>query len=211
MNIDKFVAEHGRFRGQEIPGFREHVVPVAQEILKASRHLSSTSLANNVGHDGIDFRGSSKGTSAAAIARRLCGIPKLYVGGVDELRSAKPADPEALAIVCRDLRLDSNRYNRQTGRYGLASPIEADREFLVNIIKSCRSDWDRREYERALEVLGPPPGGRVTLEIETGPQFNGVIEALKKFVKDGNNSVDDPGLAKLDAVQAVIDRLEASL
>jgi hypothetical protein len=51
----------------------------------------------------------------------------------------------------------------------------------------------------------------VTLEIETGPQFNGVIEALKKFVKDGNNSVDDPGLAKLDAVQAVIDRLEASL
>ena len=159
MNIDKFVAEHGCFRGQEIPGFREHVVPVAQAILKASRHLSSTSLARNVGHAGIDFRGSSKGTSAAAIARGLCGIPEHSFGGVNELRPAKPAKPESVAIVCRDLRLEWNSY---TARHGgcLPAPIEDDREFLANAIKWCLDDRDRRDFQRALDVLGPRPASR---------------------------------------------------
>ena len=146
MNIDKFVAEHGCFRGQEIPGFREHVVPVAQQILKASRHLSSTSLARNVGDAGVDYRGSPKGTSAAAIARRLCGIQEHYFGGVCELRPAKPASPEAVAIVCRDLRLDFNGG-------GSPSPIESDREFLVKAVGSCQDERDRRYFQRALDVL----------------------------------------------------------
>ena len=221
MNIDKFVAEHGCFRGQEIPGFREHVVPVAQEILKASRHLSATSLARNASYGGIDYRGCSKGTSAAAIARLLCGIPEYGFGGYENDRPARPADPESVAAKCRKLRLDSNGYSRQNGSCGRPAPIEADREHLVEAIAACgEKESAKRDLQEALDILGPPPSlSFVAVKVEAGPQFNGVLEALQQYVENGHDSIDDgddgdsnaPLRAKLDAVQAVIDRLEVVL
>lgn len=132
MNIDKFVKAYGCFRGVEIPGFREHCVPVAQAILRNARHLSAHRLAYEVGAPGIDYRGCPKGQCAAAIARGLCGIPKLYVGcsEANELKPAVAADPESVERVCRDLRLCRNGYNRAYRSCGKPAPLESDRPFI---------------------------------------------------------------------------------
>jgi hypothetical protein len=104
-----------------IPGLKARV-------MKAARHLSSTRMAREMNHPGIDWRGSAKGSQAEAVAERLCGVARY--GGFESLRIPTEGEIEA---ACRRFRIAEN----SDGTFGV---IEADREDLVAAIAALRAD-----------------------------------------------------------------------
>jgi hypothetical protein len=105
-----------------IPGLKARV-------MKAARHLSSTRMAREMKHPGIDWRGSAKGSQAEGVAERLCGLAR-WGSGFESPRIPTESEIEA---ACRRFRIAEN----SDGKFGV---IEADREYLVAKIAAMRAD-----------------------------------------------------------------------
>lgn len=146
-NVEKFVLEQGHHRGEEIPGFREFVVPVADKIFEASKHLTPGALTRYAFTPGVNLIGATRSGLVAAIARRLCGVPKPPAGG--SVGSAVPAASKELESLCRELRLDRTR-----GIDSQPAPIEEDREHIKARLETGEADaWTSDTLRRALDIL----------------------------------------------------------
>jgi len=98
-------------------------------VMAAARHLSSSRMAANMNHSGIDWRGSAKGSMAEGVAERLCGLARWGSG----FESPRAPSEDEIESSCRRFRLAEN----SDGKFGV---IEADRATLVTRIAAMRAD-----------------------------------------------------------------------
>lgn len=214
----------GTHRGSSIPGYEQFVLPVIEQILASSRHLSATSLARfaNTVRSGVDYRGCSKIHSAAVIAQA-------HTPGDRERGFVGSASRADIDTLCRKLRFATNGWSRKYNQQSDPAPIESDRDYIVSRLAEIEAELakpveppssyhginriaklksQRYELTRCLEALGEGVGD-YTLRLDSKAKFFAVLTALQQFI---DNADDEQGeSAELQAAESLRDELDGVL
>lgn len=172
-NVEKFVSDHGTYKGEEIPGFREFVVPAVEKLDEASKHLTAGAVSRYAFSPGVNLIGVGRVGLLAAIARRLCGIPKLPTGGWAG-PGGSPASSLELESICREMRLDRTR-----GIESDPAPIESDRAVIEERLATGETDaWTTETLRRCLDILNK--WTPVTITLNSYEEALALVESLKE-------------------------------